>query len=217
MDLNDLLKALAESVIDGDDQKTVELTNQGLAAGHDPLTLVEQGLRPGMDVIGQRFECAEAFIPDLVMSGKAMKSAIDVLEPALRAAHQERQVLGRVVIGTVQGDIHEIGKTLVGIMLTAGGFEVHDLGVDVPPERFVEAVRDMDANLVGLSALLTTTMPGQRTVIDALQEAGLRGRVKVMVGGAPVSAGFAQEIGADAYGENATEAVRIAKHLVGVA
>ncbi len=214
MELNALLAALGEAVIAGDPDRAAQLAQEGLKAGHPPLTLIEEGLRPGMDVVGERFSCGEAFIPDLVMSGKAMKAAIAVLEPALKVG-QERRVLGRVVIGTVQGDIHEIGKSLVGIMLTAAGFEVRDLGVNVAPEQFVAAVRETDANLVGLSALLTTTMISQHNVIEALKEAGLRERVKVLIGGAPTSPRWAEEIGADAYGENATEAVHIAKMLVG--
>ncbi len=214
MELKTLLAELSNAVIAGDPDRAAQLAQEGLEAGHPPLTLIEEGLRPGMDVVGERFACGEAFIPDLVMSGKAMKAAIAVLEPALKAG-QARRVLGRVVIGTVQGDIHEIGKSLVGIMLTAAGFEVRDLGVDVTPEQFVAAVREADANLVGLSALLTTTMISQRNVIEALKEAGLRERVKVLIGGAPTSPRWAEEIGADAYGENATEAVRLAKALVG--
>ncbi len=214
MELKTLLAELSNAVIAGDPDRAAQLAQEGLEAGRPPLTLIEEGLRPGMDVVGERFACGEAFIPDLVMSGKAMKAAIAVLEPALKAG-QARRVLGRVVIGTVQGDIHEIGKSLVGIMLTAAGFEVRDLGVDVAPEQFVAAVREADANLVGLSALLTTTMISQRNVIEALKEAGLRERVKVLIGGAPTSPRWAEEIGADAYGENATEAVRLAKALVG--
>jgi corrinoid protein of di/trimethylamine methyltransferase len=215
MNLDELLAGLREAVSAGNVSRAEELTREGLAAGYDPMTLIDQGLRPGMDEVGERFACAEAFIPDLVMSGKAMKAAITLLDPVLKTGHQERQVLGKVVIGTVRGDIHEIGKTLVGTMLTANGFEVRDLGVDVPAEKFVEEVRAMDADLVGLSALLTTTMISQKAVIEALKEAGLRERVKVMVGGAPVSASWAAEIGADAYAENATEAARIAKSLIG--
>jgi trimethylamine corrinoid protein len=178
--------------------------------------LIEAGLKAGMNVVGEQFASGELFIPDLVMSGEAMKAAIAVLEPALKAGQQRRDVVGRVVIGTVQGDIHEIGKTLVATMLAANGFEVRDLGVDVPPEKFVEAVRDMDANLVGLSSLLTTTMIHQETVIQALKEAGLREHVKVMIGGAPTSAEWAEEIEADAFAPNANEAVRVARFLVGV-
>jgi corrinoid protein of di/trimethylamine methyltransferase len=214
MQLNELLASLADAVIEGDPDRATELVEQGLAANHDPLAMIEDGLRPGMDVIGERFAEAECFIPDLVMSGKAMQAAIAVLDPALKAGRQERSVLGKVVIGTVRGDIHAIGKMLVGTLLSAEGFEVHDLGVDVPEEKFVEAVRDTGANLVGLSALLTTTMRNQRGVIEALAEAGLRDRVKVMIGGAPTSPEWAEQIEADAHAENATDAARIARSLV---
>jgi methanogenic corrinoid protein MtbC1 len=154
------------------------------------------------------------FLPDLVRGGEAMKTAIATLQPGLKASLQERPVAGRVVLGTVQGDIHEIGKTLVGTMLAADGFDVRDLGVNVPVQKFVEAVREMGANLVGLSALLTTTMLHQKDVIQALAEAGLRGQVKVMIGGAPTGPEWAETVGADAYAENAVEAVRVARGLM---
>jgi corrinoid protein of di/trimethylamine methyltransferase len=216
MDLQELLAALSDVVIAGDPERAGELAEQGIAAGHDPLRLIEDGLKPGMNIVGKRFASGEMFIPDLVMSGEAMKTAIAVLEPSLKESQQERDVLGKVVIGTVQGDIHEIGKTLVATMLAANGFEVRDLGVDVPPEKFVEAVRDMNADLVGMSALLTTTMLNQEVVIEALKEAGLRDRVKVMIGGAPTGPDWAEEIRADAYADNANEAVRVARSLVGL-
>lgn len=180
----------------------------------DPLAAIEQGLKSGMDVVGEGFARGELFIPDLVMSAEAMKAAIAVLEPEMLRRKQQRQVLGRVVIGTVQGDIHEIGKTLVATMLAANGFEVRDLGVDVSPQRFVDAVRETNANVVGLSALLTTTLLNQETVILTLQEAGLRDQVKVIIGGVPASPEWAEEIGADGYAENATEAVEVVKRLV---
>jgi corrinoid protein of di/trimethylamine methyltransferase len=154
------------------------------------------------------------FIPDLMMSSKAMKEGIAVLEPEMMKRKQKLQTLGKVVIGTVQGDIHEIGKTLVATMLSANGFEVHDLGVDVSPQRFVDAVREVNADVVGLSALLTTTMLNQEAVILTLKEAGLRDQVKVIIGGVPTSPEWAEEIGADAYAENATEAVEVVKGLV---
>ncbi len=216
MELGELLKALKEVVIEGDADRATELAKQGLAAHHDPLTLIDQGLRPGMDMIGERFGSGECFLPELVMAGNAMKSAVAVLEPALKEGQQERSRLGTVVLGTVAGDIHEIGKTLVGTMLSAGGFEVHDLGVDVPAGKFVEAVREIKADLVGLSALLTTTMQQQKLVIEALQEAGLRDQVKVMIGGAPTGPDWAKEIGADAHAENAAEAARVARSLLGI-
>jgi 5-methyltetrahydrofolate--homocysteine methyltransferase len=216
MELKELLAALSQVVIDGDPDRAKELAEQGLAANQDPLVMIEDGLRPGMDVLGERFAAAEAFLPELVMGGKAMQLGVDTLEPALQENRQERSVLGKVVIGTVEGDIHEIGKNLVGTMLSASGFEVFNLGVDVPVMKFVEVAREKDADLVGLSALLTTTMRNQRAVIEALDDIGLGDRVKVMVGGAPVSPEWADKIEADAYAENATEAVRVAKQLLGI-
>jgi 5-methyltetrahydrofolate--homocysteine methyltransferase len=216
MELKELLTALAESVITGKPEDAVALVEQGLAANYDPLTMIEEGLRPGMNVAGERFETGDYFIIDLAMSGEAMKSAIAVLEPHLKESQQERERLGTVVIGTVEGDIHEIGKTLVAMMLTAAGFEVHDLGVDVSPEKFVEAVREKDADLVGMSALLTSTMLNQEAAIKALKEAGLREQVRVMIGGAPTGPDWAEEIEADAHAANATEAVRVARFLLGL-
>ena len=210
-----LFEAMAQAVIDGLPDKARELAGEGLRAGIDPLEAIDQGFKIGMDVVGDGFAKGDLFIPDLMMSGEALKAAIATLEPELMKRKQQRHVLGKVVIGTVQGDIHEIGKTLVATMLAANGFEVHDLGVDVSPQQFVEAVRQMDANVVGLSALLTTTLLNQETVILTLKEAGLRDKVKVIVGGVPASPQWAEEIGADGYAENATEAVAVVKSLVG--
>ncbi len=211
-----LFEAMAQAVIDGLPERARHLADEALRAGIDPLTAIEQGFKPGMDVVGDGFARGELFIPDLMMSGEALKAAIAALEPELMKRKQERQVPGRVVIGTVQGDIHEIGKTLVATMLAANGFEVHDLGVDVSPQQFVDAVRQVNADVVGLSALLTTTLLNQETVILTLKEAGLRDRVKVIVGGVPASPEWAQEIGADGYAENATEAVAVVRKMLGV-
>jgi corrinoid protein of di/trimethylamine methyltransferase len=210
-----LFAEMTQAVIAGLPDKARELADAALRAGIDPLAAIDHGFKPGMDVVGEGFARGELFIPDLMMSGEAMKAAIATLEPELLKRKQQRQVLGRVVIGTVQGDIHEIGKTLVATMLAANGFEVHDLGVDVSPQRFVEAVREVDADVVGLSALLTTTLLNQETVIVHLKEAGLRERVKVIVGGVPAGPEWAEEIGADGYAENATQAVKVVKRLVG--
>jgi corrinoid protein of di/trimethylamine methyltransferase len=168
-----------------------------------------------MRIVGDRFACGEAFIPHLVMAGRTMKASMALLEPELKRRSQTASRAGVAVIGTVKGDIHEIGKSLVGIMLTASGFEVHDLGVDVPVETFVAKAKETGANLVGLSALLTTTMVVQRRVIEALDKEGLRPKVRVMVGGAPVKASWAEEIGADGYAEDANGAVDLARRLVG--
>ncbi len=181
----------------------------------DPLAAIDEGFVPGIHYVGEQFRCGDLYLPDMMLAARAMQRAIAVLEPEMLARSSVRKVLGRVVIGTAKGDIHEIGKNLVGMMLTANGFEVHDLGVDVAPERFIEKVREVDANVIGISALLTTTMVGQRAVIAALAEAGLRDRVKVIVGGAPVTRAWADEIGADGYGEDAVGAVTVARTLVG--
>lgn len=212
-----VLAELTASVVAGDEEATARLTRLGLDQGLDPLTLVNRGLTAGMNVIGARFASGECFIPHLVMAGKAMKAAMRIVEPELRRSGSAVESSGIAVLGTVHGDIHEIGKSLVGVMLTANGFQVHDLGVDVPVETFVAEVRRTGAALLGLSALLTTTMVIQRRVIQALQAAGLRERVKVMVGGAPVTRGWAEEIGADGYAEDASGAVAVAKTLLGLA
>ena len=183
----ELYTQLAQAVIEGDQELTVSLTKQALDQGVNPLEIIKQGLTPGIDVVGEKFSCGEYFLPHLVMAGNTFKAALALLEPALKAGGIARQVSGTVVLGTVAGDIHEIGKSLVGTTLLANGFVVHDLGVDVPTSKFIAAVSETGANLVGLSALLTTTMSIQRKVVQELTEAGLRDQVKVMVGGAPVS------------------------------
>ena len=210
-----LFEEMTKAVIDGLPDAARDLANEAIVAGIDPLEAIDQGFKPGMDIVGEGFATGELFIPDLMMSGEAMKAAIAALEPELMKRKQQRAVLGSVVIGTVQGDIHEIGKTLVATMLAANGFEVHDLGVDVSAQRFVDKVREVNANVVGLSALLTTTILNQETVILNLKEAGLRDKVQVIIGGVPASPEWAEEIGADAYAENATEAVEVVKRLVG--
>jgi len=210
-----LFTAMRQSVIDGDPDVAMELARQALASGVDPLAAIDEGYVPGIHVVGDQFHTGELFLPDMMAAAQAMQKAIAVLEPEMAARAAHRHVLGRVVIGTVKGDIHEIGKNLVGMMLMANGFEVHDLGVDVAPERFVEVAREVGANVVGVSALLTTTMVGQRAVIQQLADAGLRDGVKVIVGGAPVTRAWADEIGADGFGEDAVGAVAVARTLVG--
>ena len=210
-----LFEQMTDAVIAGHPDTARELDQEALQTGVDPLEAIDRGFKPGMDVVGEGFAKGELFIPDLMMSGEAMKAAIATLEPEMINRQQERQVLGKVVMGTVEGDIHEIGKTLVSTMLAASGFEVHDLGVDVSAPKFVETVRDVEADVVGLSALLTTTVLNQEVVIQALKEAGLRDHVKVLIGGVPANEEWAEEIGADAYADNATDAVDVVKRLVG--
>jgi 5-methyltetrahydrofolate--homocysteine methyltransferase len=205
---------LAQAVADGEPEDAEELARQALDLGLDPLECINQGLTPGIDRVGELFATGEYFLPDLIIGGDAMKAALEILEPAM-AGSQEREVLAQVVLGTVEGDLHEIGKTLVGTMLTANGFRVTDIGVDKPAADFVAAVKGYRATLVGASALLTTTMLRQQELIEALQEAGLRDQVKVMVGGAPVTENWAEKIGADGYAEDAIGAVAVAKKLVG--
>ena len=212
---DELLSAMRQCVIDGDVERARELAQQSITAGLDPLEAITRGFTPGVNHVGEQFGLGEMFLPELVLGGEAMKAAVEVLEPELQRRGTARQSLGRVVLGTVHGDVHEIGKTLVHTMLSASGFEVHDLGVDVPATRFVEAVRTLQPQVLGLSALLTTTMPGQREVIEALAAAGLRTQVKVVIGGAPVSQQWATEIGADGYGEDAMRAVTLVRALLG--
>ena len=212
----DLFSAMAQSIIDGEQEQAEELARQALEQDIDPLEAINQGYIAGISHVGQQFSCGEAFLPELVMAGEAMKAALAVLEPEMARRGTQRQVLGRVVLATVKGDIHDIGKTLVGTMMSASGFQVFDLGSDVPLPKIVAKAQEVSADIVGLSALLTTTMVNQRAAIQQLIEAGLRDKVKVMVGGAPVTQSWAQEIGADGYSEDAAGAVAVAKKLLGV-
>jgi len=209
----DLLSSITASLVDGDPDLPVSRTKAALRAGIEPLAIVERALVPGMRIVGERFSAGEYFLPNLIVSANGMKRAMAIIEPELGARHQTRELAGTVVIGTVKGDIHEIGKSLVATMLSANGFEVHDLGVDVAVEKFVSTVKQTNATVVGLSALLTTTMNVQKKVIEALAAEGLRDRVKVMVGGAPVNDRWAKEIGADGYAEDAVGAVDLALRL----
>ena len=206
------LKQLYESVVSGDAKATQALTKQALADGVDPLKLVNDYMVPAMDEVGRRFEANEYFVPELLISARAMKAALELIRPLLTARGD--QPLGRVAIGTVKGDLHDIGKNLVSSLLEGGGFEVIDLGVNVTPEKFIAAVNEKNANIIAMSALLTTTMPAMKTTIDALKQAGVRGKVKVLIGGAPITQKYADEIGADGYSENAVGAVALAKKAV---
>lgn len=203
---------LYEAILTGQAKEARALTEQALAAGLDPLALVNECMSPAMDEVGRRFECNEYFVSELLLSARAMKSALELIRPLLAA--RGAQSKGRIVIGTVKGDLHDIGKNLVAALLEGGGFEVIDLGVNVPPEKFAATVREKDAQVVALSALLTTTMLSMKTTIDAIKDAGMRDRVKVLVGGAPVTKKFADEIGADGYSENAAGAVSLARQTM---
>lgn len=215
MERDELFAAMGQSIIDGDAERATSLAEEAVAAGIDPLEAINRGFVPGINVIGEEFSCERVFLPQLVLAGEAMKAAIAVLEPKMKEAGSARQIEGTVVLATVAGDIHDIGKTLVGTMLAAHGFEVFDLGVDVATDAIVEKVREVDADLVGVSALLTTTMLVQKDVVTALDEAGLRPKVKVMVGGAAVTPEWVEQIGADGFGQDAVAAVAMARDLVG--
>jgi len=214
---DEIFQNMAQSIIDGDTAASAALAKESIEAGIDPLEAISQGFVLGANKVGENFSCGAAFLPELVMAGEAMKAAVAVLEPEMKRRGTSRQVLGKVVLATVQGDIHEIGKSLVGTMLSASGFEVYDLGVDVATARIIEKAKEVDADLVGLSALLTTTMVKQKEVIEELDKRGLRPRIKVMVGGAPVTRDWVQNIEADGYSEDAIGAISVAKQLVGAA
>ncbi len=206
------LKKLYDAVVSGDAKATHAITQQALAEGVDPLKLVNENMVPAMDEVGRRFEANEYFVPELLISARAMKAALDLIRPLLTARGDKP--VGRVAIGTVKGDLHDIGKNLVASLLEGGGFEVIDLGVNVAPEKFISTVKEKNANIIAMSALLTTTMPAMKTTIDALKHAGVRDQVKVLIGGAPITQKYAEEIGADGYSENAVGAVALAKKAV---
>jgi len=208
----EMYQKLAQAVIDGEAEDAESLAKQALDQGLDPLACIANGLTKGIQEVGELFADGEYYLPELIISADTMKAALDILEPAL-AGDQKREVVGRVVIGTVEGDLHEIGKTLVGTMLAANGFQVIDIGVDQPASEFIKAIKENDATIVGASALLTTTMLQQQKLIEAIEETGLRKQVKVMVGGAPVTQSYADQIGADGYAEDAISAVDIAFRL----
>ena len=206
------LKDLYDAILTGNAKKAEAVTKAAIEEKLDPSEVVGKYMIPAMDEVGKRFECNEYFVPELLIAARAMKVSLGLITPHLTGAAAQRA--GRVVIGTVQGDLHDIGKNLVASKLEGGGFEVVDLGVDVSPEKFVVAFRVKDGTIVALSALLTTTMTMMKQVIDGLEKAGLRKTTKVMVGGAPITQQFADEIGADGYGDNASSAVAMARKLV---
>jgi len=211
----EVLEQISESLQRGEDQKVAELTQQAIDAGVAAGQILNDGLLAGMDVVGERFGANEVFLPEVLLSARAMNAGMDLIKKLLIA--DDVHSLGKVVIGTVKGDLHDIGKNLVGIMLKGAGFEVIDLGADVPAERFVETAEAEGAPVIGLSTLLTTTMSGMKDVVDLIKGKGLEGQVKVIVGGAPLSRAFADDIGADGYGYDAASAVSLVKELAGVA
>ncbi len=211
---DELFQAMTRSIIDGDAEQSERLARQAVEQGIPPLEAVNQGFIPGVNTIGERFSCGEAFLPELVMAGDAMKAAMGILEAEMTRSGVSRESAGTVIVATVEGDIHDIGKTLVGIMLSISGFKVIDLGSSVPTAKLLEAARSQQPDVIGLSALLTTTMVHQRDVIEALDDMGLHGPIKVMVGGAPVTREWADGIGADGFSEDAVGAVELARTLV---
>lgn len=209
----DLLKNMAEALYKGDAATVSSLVKQALDSGMGPGEILNNGLIEGMNVVGKDFRDGILFVPEVLIAARAMQAGMDILKPLL--SESEAEAVGTMVIGTVKGDLHDIGKNLVAMMMEGAGFQVVNLGTDVPAEKFVEAAQAHNANVVGMSALLTTTMVHMKDVIEAFQEAGLRDRVKIMVGGAPVTQKFAEEIGADAYAPNASAAVDKARELLG--
>jgi 5-methyltetrahydrofolate--homocysteine methyltransferase len=204
------LKALSEAVIKGDQNKALEITKAAIAEGMAPAKILNDGLIAGMNVIGVRFKNNEVYIPEVLIAARAMKTAMEVLEPKLVEAGV--QPLAKAAVGTVQGDLHDIGKNLVVMMLKGAGFDVVDLGVDVSPQKFVDKIKEINPKVVGMSALLTTTMPAMEKTIQAIKAAGLK--VKTMIGGAPVTQAYADRIGADGYAADAASAVDLAKSLI---
>jgi len=211
--MSEVYGKMSEVLIAGNIEEIKNLTQQALDSGSAASDILNKGLLPGMDIVGQRFKAAEMFIPEVLRSAKTMHASMEILRPLL--SESEAAGSGTVVIGTMEGDLHDIGKNLVGMMLEGAGFTIVDLGTDVKPQRFVDAVKEHKPKIVGMSALLTTTMPKMGETINALKEAGIRDQIKVMAGGAPVTQDFVDEIGADAYGSNATAAVEKAKAFVG--
>ncbi len=211
----EIFQRMAQSIIDGDSDAAAALARESIGANVDPLDAISKGFVAGVNTVGEAFGRGEAFLPELVMAGEAMKAAVSILDPELKKRGSQRKMLGKVVIATVEGDIHEIGKTLVATMLGASGFEVFDLGVDTPGDKLIGKALEVDADIIAMSALLTTTMVKQREVIEELEKEGLRPRIKIMVGGAPVTRDWVSTIRADGYSEDAIGAVMLAKKLMG--
>jgi 5-methyltetrahydrofolate--homocysteine methyltransferase len=210
--MSDILEQLSTAVIEGDVDRMVDLTEDALDEGLSPQQILDEGLMAGMDYVGVEFKAGNMFVPEVLRSAKAMQTAMDILRPML--VESGAKMVGKVLLGTVKGDLHDIGKNLVGMMCEGAGFEVRDIGKDVAPEDFIAAIKEFEPDIVGMSALLTTTMRAMGHTIKALEEAGLRDKVKIMVGGAPVTQAFADEIGADGYASNAAAAADLAKEFV---
>jgi len=206
------LKSIYQAVIVGDSKLTKEMVRQLIRKGQDPEVILQDALIPAMDEVGIRYETGDFFVPEMLIAARAMQAAMSLLKPLL--VKKKIRPLGKVVFGTVKGDIHDIGKNLVIMMMEGTGFEIKDLGVDVPPERFIEILRSDHYDIVALSALITTTLPAMKHTIDAISDAGLRNRIKIMVGGAPVTKAYAEEIGADGTAIDAGQAVKLAKSLI---
>ncbi len=209
------LEQLKEAILAGDARSAKEITTAAMAENISPNVLLDQYLIPTMDEVGRRFECGETFVPELMLAGRAMTEALKIMRPVM--AEKGIKAQARVVIGTVQGDLHDIGKNLVASMLEGGGYEVIDLGVDVAPEKFIAAIQEKQPEVMAMSALLTTTMPAIGRTIEAVSKAGVRDRVKIIIGGAPVSQDYATSVGADGYSENANSAVGLVRQLLNVA
>jgi corrinoid protein of di/trimethylamine methyltransferase len=210
----EILDALYDHTLDGEAEPVVELTNEALELGMDPLTILFDGLIPALEEVGRLFEAGEYFVPEMLVAARAMAGAMNILKPLI--AESGAKPVGKFVMGTVKGDIHDIGKNLCNIMLEGAGFEVFDIGVNVPPDKFVEAVREHQPDAVGMSAFLTTTMPMFAPTIEALAEAGLRDGVRIFVGGAPVTQEYADIVGADGYAPDASALVRKVKRQLGI-
>ncbi|MHB1406271.1 MAG: corrinoid protein [Desulfitobacteriaceae bacterium] len=212
MSREEILTGLTEAVIEGDDGLVVELTQKAADAGIEPLVIINEALTKGIRIVGEYFGSGQYFLPDLLLGAKAMDAGVKLLEPLLLGT--SREFYGKVLMGTVQGDLHEIGKNIVGMMLKTSGFEVIDLGVDVPASKFIDKIKELKPNVIGISALLTTTIGRQKEIIEVLTEEGLRDQVKIMIGGAPINQAWAEKIGADGYAEDAITAVEVCKKLV---
>jgi 5-methyltetrahydrofolate--homocysteine methyltransferase len=208
-----ILKNIYDNILEGQQKAAASAVEAALKAGSDPAIILNEGMIAAMREVGRLFEEGEYYVPEMLIAARAMQSGLAILKPYLAQANIKSA--GKVVIGTVKGDLHDIGKNLVSMMLEGGGFEIVDLGTDVSPEKFVDAASQEGVNIIGLSALLTTTMPNMKVTIEALKEAGVRDKVKVMVGGAPVTEAYAKQIGADGYSPDASRAVSLAKSLVG--